>query len=94
MVKVKAKENFTLGRFAEIKNLVRATKYNKDGAIIANDIFECPEDLAKYLTNETPNPVKRAVVEVIEIIPEKQEKKVEKVEKPKTTRTKKTVAKK
>ena len=90
MVKVKALEGFTLGRFAEIKNLVRAAGKGMDGKIEKGDVFECEEDLAKYLTNETPNPVNRAVAEVIEIAP----KKVEKEEKPKKTTTRKKVAKK
>lgn len=99
MVKLKAKENFSLGRFAEIKNLVRANGTGTEGRLGKNDIFECEEDLAKYLTNEIKNPVNRAVVEVIEVIPKKVVREpveipVETESKPKTTRTKKTVAKK
>jgi len=70
MIKVKALEGFTLRRFNEIKNLIRANQDDKDGHISKDDTFECPEDLAKYLTNETQNPANRALVEVIEIIPE------------------------
>jgi len=85
MIKVKVIEEFTLKKFDELKNIVRAGKEEK-GKLFVKDIFECDEKMAKYLTNETQNPVNRAVVEVIEVIPE--EKAVKK------TATKKTTAKK
>lgn len=90
MIKVKAKENFTLGRFGEIKNLKRFNENlakAKDGWIGKNDEFECEGDLAKYLLNDVgyENPVNRAVVEVIRILPEKVKEEKKKVEK-KTTK--------
>ena len=103
MVKVKVIEEFHLGKFYELKNIVRIGN-NEDGRLYVGDIFECTEDMAKYLLGE--NALKRAFVEVIEIIPEKQEKiekksqkEEEKEVKPKrktTTRktTRKTIAKK
>lgn len=71
MIKVKALEGFSFGRFAEIKNLIRANSEDKEGHISKDDIFECNEEIAKYLTNEIENPVKRELVEIIEVIPEK-----------------------
>lgn len=70
MIKVKALEGFTLGRFSEIKIVERANPNDVNGHITKGDIFECPEDLAKYLTNETVNPANRALVELIEVAPE------------------------
>lgn len=71
MIKVKALEGFSFGRFAEIKNLIRANSEDKEGHISKDDIFECNEEIAKYLTNEIENPAKRELVEIIEVIPEK-----------------------
>lgn len=95
MIKVRAKEDFTLARFAETKDVVRNNQnYCKEGMFYKGDIFVCNEDLVKYLTNEIENPVKRAVVEVVEIIPEKQEvKKEEKKEEPKKADAKKSTIK-
>ena len=73
MIKVKALEGFTLKRFAEIKMVERKNENDVDGHITKDDVFECPEDLAKYLTNEIENPAKKVLVEVIEIIPEQKE---------------------
>ena len=66
MIKVKALEGFTLRRFAEIKMIERKNENDVDGHITKEDVFECPEDLAKYLTNEIENPANRPLVEVIE----------------------------
>lgn len=97
MIKLKAKESFTLGRFAEIKMIERVNSQDKDGHIGKGDLFECEKNLAKYLLNEIPNPVNRAVVETVETIPEekkiiKEQKEVEK-KKIKNTKTKKIVKK-
>ena len=96
MIKVRAKESFTLARFNEIKNLKRA-EAGGEGFIGVNDEFECEKDLAKYLLNDVgyENPVDRAVVEVIEIVPEKsqQEAKTE-VKEEKKKAIKKTTKKK
>ena len=48
-----------------------------------DDTFECELELAKYMLNETTNPVNRAVVEIIEIKPIKvKEEKIEEVKYP------------
>lgn len=84
MVKLKALETFSLGRFDELKNLERANANNDlEGKLYKDDIFECELDLAKYMLNETANPVNRAVVEIIEVKPVKaKEEKTEEVKEP------------
>lgn len=97
MIKVEVIESFTLGAFKELKNIKRINK-EENGKLFVGDVFECTEEMTKYLTNETSNPMNRAFVKVIEIIPEKEKEVEEKlVEKKTTTRkrtTRKTVAKK
>ena len=66
MVKCKVIEEFTLEKFDELKNIVRKSKEEK-GRLFVGDIFECNEDMAKYLTGD--NPINKVVVKVIEIIP-------------------------
>ena len=94
MVKVEVIEGFSLARFNEIQNLVRANRDN-EGHLYIGDVFDCSDDLAEYLTKT--NARGRAFVKVLEVIPEKVEVKEEKVieEKPKrrTRTTKKTIAK-
>ena len=90
MVKVKVIEDFHLGKFNELKNIIRAN-YNKkeEGRLYVSDIFECTEEMAKYLTGE--NKLKKSFVKVIEVVPER---KVEDIEKKLTTRRRKrTIAK-
>ena len=95
MVKVKALQEFTYGKFDKITNLVRNdVNKNQHGRLYEKDIFECTEDMAKYLTGGCGY----TLVKIIEVIPDKivEEPKVEttseevKEEKPKKTkRTKK-----
>ena len=82
MVKCEVIEGFTLKKFKELKNIVRAGK-EKEGELFPRDIFECDEEMAKYLTGE--NPLNKKVVNVIEVIPEE--------EKPIKKTTKKTTKK-
>lgn len=89
MVKCEVIGEFTLQKFDELKNIVRAGKEEK-GRLFTRDTFECDEEMAKYLTGN--NPLNKTVVKVIEVIPE--EKKEEtKEEKPKERTTKKTTKK-
>ena len=92
MVKVKVTEEFTLGKFNEIKNIERAN-YNKKeiGRLYVNDTFECNEEMAEYLMEK--NPLNRAFVKIIEVIPEKKEKKENTEKKIITRRRKRSVAK-
>lgn len=79
MVRVKVIEPFTLGKFNELKEIVRANPQNaKDGELNKNDMFLCEKEMAEYLLGK--NAHKRAFVEVIEVIPE-EEKKTEPVKK-------------
>lgn len=92
MIKVKVIENFTLGKFNELKNIVRANpRQDLEGRLFKGDIFECTEEMAEYLTKT--NAQGKPFVEVMEIIPEKKEEKVVE-EKPKRKRTRKTIANK
>ena len=96
MVKVEVIENFSLGKYNELKNIARKS-YNQEGYLYVGDIFECTEDMAKYLTGE--NAHKRAFVKVIEIIPEKKEEIKEEIKEEKkptkrTTTKRKTTTKK
>lgn len=72
MIKVIVTEEFTLGRFNELKNIERAnTNKNEDGCLYINDKFECNEDMYEYLTIK--NNEHRAFIKIIEIIPDKEE---------------------
>ena len=85
MIKVEVIEEFTLGRFNELRNIVRKTK-EETGRLFIGDIFECTEEMADYLIKT--NKENRAFVKVIEVIPEKEEKKepIKKTTAKKTTR--------
>ena len=88
MIKVKVNENFTLGKFDELINVVRNDpNKNEYGSLYVNDTFECTQEMTDYLTGN--NYTKRAFVEVIEVIPEKEVKEEVKEEKPKKRTTKK-----
>lgn len=70
MVKVEAVNNFTLGKFEEIKDtLVRGNEDNNlNGSIYIGDTFECDKELADYLLGG--NSYNRAFVKIIEYIPD------------------------
>ena len=69
MIKCEVLETFTLGRFNEVKNIVRK-RIDTDGQLNEGDIFECSKDLADYLLGG--NRFNKAFIKVIEVIPEKQ----------------------
>lgn len=74
MIKVEVLKPFYLGRFKELKNVVRYNKAkNTDGYLYEKDTFECTEEMVNYLTNKTPNPKGEVFVEVIGGKPEKVE---------------------
>lgn len=82
MVKVEVIKEFTLGDFNKLKNLKRKNeKKNLDGYLYVGDIFECNEEMGKYLTGN--NDVKEVVVKVLEIVPEKLKTKKNKLTKKK-----------
>lgn len=68
MIKVEVIENFTLGRFNELKEIERVSR-NTPGQLYKGDRFVCEKDLADYLLGQ--NSLGRSFVKVIEIIPEK-----------------------
>lgn len=88
MIKVKVIQDFHLGKFNELKNIIRAN-YNKRelGKLYINDTFECTEEMAEYLMGK--NATKRAFVKVVEILPEEKEKKIENIEKKSIVRKRK-----
>lgn len=87
MVRAKVTEPFTLGKFNELKEIVRANPQNaKDGELYKNDMFLCKKEMAEYLLGN--NAHKRAFVEVIEVLPDKKE--AEEEIKPKKTTKRKT----
>ena len=70
MVKVQVTEQFYLGKFNELRNIQRYNpNKNDNGSLYKNDIFECDEEMLKYLTGK--NATGRSFVKLIEIIPEK-----------------------
>lgn len=88
MVKVIVLREFTLGKFNELKNLVRHNPdKNEDGRLYEQDEFECDKEMAEYLTGN--NAYKQEFVKIIEIIPEEV-----KEEKPVKIKSKKTKSKK
>jgi len=96
MVKVKVIDNFSLGKFNELKNIVRANpNQDLEGRLFKGDIFECTEEMAEYLTKT--NAQGKPFVEVVEIILNKLDdfvanNKIEIEEKPK--RRRRTIANK
>ena len=99
MIKVEVIEEFTLGKFHELRNIQRKNK-NTEGRLYKEDIFECDDKMVKYLLNETKNPANRAFVKVIEVIPEKEiqkvvDKEVKETKRPTVRKTRrKSIAKK
>ena len=78
MIKVKVIENFSLGKFNELKNIVRSNpKQDLEGRLFVNDTFECTEEMAEYLTKT--NAQGKPFVEVMEIIPEELKEKAHKI---------------
>lgn len=68
MIKCEVIENFTLEKFNELKNIVRATAGNKEGHLYIKDTFECDEEMANYLAGD--NLLNKIVVKVLEVKPD------------------------
>lgn len=71
MFKLQATEDFSLGRFNEIKEIERHSNKNENGMVYSNDIIKCEKDLAMYLCGE--NPLHRTVVNLLELEPSKED---------------------
>lgn len=63
-------ERFTLGKFDELKNIVRKEERNNErhGELFVGDTFECDKNMVDYLTGA--NDKEKVVVKVIEVTPE------------------------
>lgn len=59
MIKCEVIEYFTLKKFNELENIVRANENNntKDGELFVGDTFDCTEEMAKYLTGDNENKI-------------------------------------
>ena len=69
MIKCEVIEQFTLGRFDEIKDTIKRKNADTYGKLNVGDIFECSKDLAEYLTGK--NNKQKVVVRIIEVLPVK-----------------------
>ena len=75
MVRLEVTEEVDVGRFNEIKEVIRRNAQNDtNGHLYVGDIVLCNEEIANYLNGENKN--NKSYVKVIEVIPE--EKKEEK----------------
>ena len=69
IVKCEATKDFTLERFDELKNIKRKNNFEYEkNKIYIGDVFECNEDLAKYLDGE--NAKGKIVIKILEVIPD------------------------
>ena len=68
MIKCEVIEEFTLEKFDELKNLVRAREdKNQNKKLYLKDTFECDKEMADYLTGG--NSYKKHYLKKSEIIP-------------------------
>lgn len=66
MIKCETIKDFTLGKFGELQNIQRK-RVDTYGKLYVGDIFECSEELAKYLMGNNTNG--NIVIKIIEVIP-------------------------
>ena len=71
MIRVEVIEDFTLGRFNELKNIQRKN-LNTPGRLYKGDVFDATEDIVDYLSGN--NRLKRCFLKVIEILPKEEKK--------------------
>lgn len=67
MIKVETIEKFNLKDFDKIK-IIKRKNLDAKGTLYVGDIFECDENMAKYLTGN--NVLGKTVVKIIEVEPE------------------------
>lgn len=71
MIRCEVIEEFTLEKFDELKNLVRAREEkNQNKKLYLKDTFECDKEMADYLTGG--NSYNKPYVKIVEIIPEEE----------------------
>lgn len=88
MIKLKATKDFSLERFDELKNIVRADKDEK-GRLYIGDIFECSKEIAEYLLGGNDKNIIVAEIIEVEPIPETKTIKIEAVKQSKKKKAKK-----
>lgn len=69
MVKVEVTDDFHLGKYNELKNIIRKGK-EEAGRLFKGDTFECENDMYEYLIGN--NALHKSFVKLIEVIPEKE----------------------
>jgi uncharacterized membrane-anchored protein YjiN (DUF445 family) len=72
IIKCEAIQDFTLGKFDELKNIKRKG-INQEKHLYIGDIFECTKKMAEYLLGDNPN--QDVVIKIIEVIPNQKSKK-------------------
>ena len=82
MIKCEVIEYFTLKKFNELENIVRANENNntKDGELFVGDTFDCTKEMADYLKGNND----RGMV-VVKVVGEVEEPFIEKIETPEIT---------
>lgn len=65
MIKLKAKQDFTLKDYKKLKNIESTKTEREENKVYQNDVFECNEKMARYLLGE--NDQKLIVAELIEV---------------------------
>lgn len=65
MIKLRAKEDFTLKDYKKLKNVQSEKAERETNRVYQNDVFECDEKMARYLLGE--NDQKIVVAELIEV---------------------------
>ena len=63
MIRCEVIKNFTLGAYDKIK-IIKRKSVDKYGSLYVGDIFECDEEMARYLLGQTDD---KKVVKLIEI---------------------------
>lgn len=65
MIKLKAKQDFTLKDYKKLKNIQSTKAEREENKVYQNDVFECNEKMTKYLLGE--NDQKLIVAELLEV---------------------------
>jgi len=67
MIKVEVLEEFSLGKFNELKNVERCSTKEQYGKLFKGDKFECSKEMYEYLNGK--NPLNKVVVKLIGVEP-------------------------
>lgn len=66
MIKLRAKQDFTLKDYKKLKNIESKHQEREKNTLYKDDMFECDEKMAKYLLGN--NDLKIVVAELIEVV--------------------------